>query len=184
MVMGAARRGNTRRCGALGEGAMETILEPRRSWKPGTPVSLWVSAALGGRVGGELSNTSRKIAFTSSRAAVCWRKDRPIRQNIIGRRVSWPRQRVARDGRFLCARRVLTLLNQVARKHGCRGCLHPLIEKRGNLLAEIGRMVETREFVALERIARSRKQELPRWLGPGTGHGGLLKVDVRTVTGQ
>jgi hypothetical protein len=176
MVMGVARRGNARRCGALGEGAMGATLEPLRSLRPGTPLGLLASAALGGKAGGELSNTSRKIAFTSSVAAVCRRGDRPIRKNIIGRSVSGLRQQIADAGRFLCSRRVLTLLNQVAREHSCRVLLHPLIEKRGNLLAEIGRVIETREFIALERIARSREQELPRWLGEGTSHGGLLEI--------
>jgi hypothetical protein len=176
MVIGVGRSGNARRCGALGEGAAVSVLEPLRSLRPGTPMSLLASPALSGRVGGELSKASRKIAFTSSRAAVCRRKDRPVRQNIIGRSVSGPRQRVPRAGRFLCAWRVLTLLNQVTREHGCRVFLHPLIEKCSNLLAEIGRMVETREFVALERIARSREQELPRWLGSGTSHESLLGI--------
>jgi len=176
MVMGIARGGNTRRCGALGEGAAVSVLEPLRSLRPGTPLSLRVSVALSGKPCGELSNTSRKIAFTSSGAAICRRGDRPLRQNIIGRSVSGPQQRVARAGRFLCARRVLPLLNQVAREHGCRVFLHPLIEKRGNLLAEIGRVAEARKFVALERIARSREQELPRWLGTGTSHESLLGI--------
>jgi hypothetical protein len=175
MVMRIARRGNTRRRGALGEGAGVSVLEPPRRLRTATPLGLLASAALSGKACGELSNTSRKIAFTSSGAAVCRRRDRAIRQNIIGRSVSGPQQRVARAGRFLCARRVLTLLNQVAREHGCRVFLHPLVEKRGNLLAEIGRMIETREFVALERIARSREQELPRWLRAGTSHGRLLE---------
>jgi hypothetical protein len=176
MVMGVARRGDARRCGALGEGAAVSVLEPLRSLRPGAPLGLLASAALNGKACGELSNTSRKIAFTSSVAAVCRRRDRPVRQNIIGHSISGPQQRVARAGRFLGAWRMLPLLNQVAREHGCRVFLHPLIEKRGNLLAEIGRMVETREFIALERIARSREQELPRWLRAGTSHGRLLEI--------
>jgi len=176
MLMGSARRGDARRCGALGEGAAVSVLEPLRSWRPGTPTGLLASAALSGKACGELSNTSRKITFTSSGAAVCRRGDRPIRQNIIGRAMSGPWERIAGARRFLYAWRMLPLLNQPAREHGCRVFLHPLIEKRGNLLAEIGRMAETREFVALERIARSREQELPRWLRAGTSHGRLLEI--------
>ena len=184
MVVGVARRGYTRRCGALGEGAAVSVLEPLRCLRPGTPPGLLASAALSGKACGELSNTSRKIAFTSSGAAICRRGDRPIRQNIIGRSVSGFRQQIADAGRFLRAWRMLPLLNQVAREHGCRVFLHPLIEKRGNLLAEIGRMAETREFIALERIARSREQKLPRGLGSGTSHKGLLRNSIRTVTDQ
>jgi hypothetical protein len=176
MVMGVARRGDARRCGALGEGAGVNVLEPLRRLRTGTPLGLLASATVSGKACGELSNTSRKIAFTSSVAAVCRRGDGPIRQNIIGRSVSGLRQQIADAGRFLRAWRMFPLLNQVAREHGCRVFLHPLIEKRGNLLAEIGRMVETREFVALERIARSREQELPRWLRAGTSHGRLLEI--------
>jgi hypothetical protein len=40
-----------------------------------------------------------------------------------------------------------------------------LIEQGGNLLAEIGGMRQTRQFKALQGVPRSRKQELPRWLG-------------------
>lgn len=176
MVMGIASGGNTRRCGALGEGAAVSVLEPLRSLRPGIPLGLLASAALSGKACGELSNTSRKIAFTSSVAAVCRRRDRPVRQNIIGHTMSGFRQQIDGAGRFLRAWWMFALLNQVAREHGCRVFLHPLIEKGGNLLAEIGRMIETREFVALERIARSREQELPRWLGAGTSHGRLREI--------
>jgi hypothetical protein len=37
-------------------------------------------------------------------------------------------------------------------------------------------MAETREFVGLERIARRREQELPRWLGPRTGDITLIEI--------
>ena len=42
---------------------------------------------------------------------------------------------------------------------------HPKIEKRANLLAEIGSMAETREFITLQRVARSGEKKLPRRLG-------------------
>jgi hypothetical protein len=176
MVMGVARGGDARRCGALGECGAVSVLEPLRSLRPGTRLGLLASAALTGKACGELSNTSRKIVFTSSGATICGRGDRPIWQNIIGHTVSGSRERIACARRFLCAWRTLPLLDQPAREHGCRVFLHPLVEKSGNLLAKIGRMAETREFVALERIARSREQELPGWLSVGTGHGALLEI--------
>lgn len=184
MVMLAARRGNTQRCGAPGEGAGLTGAGSLGRLRPGTPLSLWTSATLSVRVGGELSSTSRKIAFTSSGAAVCGRRDRTIRRNIIGRSMPVFRQQIADAGRPLCAWRALPLFDQPASEHGCRVFLHPLIEKRSNLLAKIGRMAETRKFIALERIARSREQELPRGLSSGPGHLRLLWSNRRTVTEQ
>jgi hypothetical protein len=47
MLMGNARGGNTRRCGALGEGAMGTTLELLHSLRPGTPLGPLASAARG-----------------------------------------------------------------------------------------------------------------------------------------
>jgi hypothetical protein len=177
------RRGGAGGCEPLETSAGWNAVGPRCGRRPGTPRRRWVSASLGGRVGGELSNSSRKIASTSSGTTVCGRRSRPIRQNIIGRTTPVLRQRVVGVRRLHGVRRPLALLDQPAGEHGCRVFFHPLIEKRPNLLAEIGGMTKPREFVALERIARSREQELPRWLRPGTGHVGLLRNDnICTVT--
>jgi len=179
------RRGGAGGCEALEGSAGWNAVGPQGRRRLGTPPSLGVSAALGGRVGGELSNTCRKIVSTSSGTTVCGRRNRPIRQNIIGRATPMLRQRVAGLRRLKGVRRPLALLDQPAGEHGCRVFLHPLIQKRANLLAEIGGMTKPREFVALQRIARSREQELPRGLGSGTDHVGLLRNDnIRTVTEQ
>ena len=184
MVMRVERSGGTRRCEALEESAAVSVLEPRGSLRPGTPRTLWVSAALSGRVGGELSNTSRKIAFTSRRAAILARWSGPIRKNIIGHGMSVPRQHLGGGGGLLQAQGALALFDQPARQHGCRVLLDPFIEKSGNLLSKIGRMTEAREFITLQRSARSREQELPRRFGPGTGQGRLLEVEVSKVMAQ
>lgn len=60
------------------------------------------------------------------------------------------RERFACEGLFPHGR-ALQLFHQPARQHGGGILLHPKIEKRGDLLAEIGGMAETREFIALER---------------------------------
>jgi hypothetical protein len=85
---------------------------------------------------------------------------------------------------LLQAQGALALFDQPARQHGCRVLLDPFIEKSGNLLPKIGRMTEAREFITLQRSARSREQELPRRFGPGTGQGRLLEVEVSEVMAQ
>ena len=185
MGLDIVRRGGAGGYEPLEGSAGWNAVEPRCGRRLGTPPSLGVSAALGGRVDGELSNASRKIASTSSKTTVSGRRNRPIRQNIIGRATPMLRQRVAGVRLLLSVRRPFALLDQPAGEHGGGVFFHPLIEKRGNFLAEIGGMTKPREFVALERIARSREQELPGGLCPRTGHVGLLRNDnVCTVTEQ
>jgi len=123
----------------------------------------------------KLQTKHRKIAFTSSGASVRGRRDRPIRKNIIGHRMpAFRRGRTGASG-FLRLRRALLLLHQPPREHGRRTFLKPLVEKRRDFLAEIGGMVEPREFIALQRVARGREKELPRRFGFLKGHTGLLK---------
>lgn len=82
------------------------------------------------------------------------------------------------------AGRTFALLDQPAREHGAGVFFDPLVEQSANLLAEIGGVSQTREFVTLERIARRREKKLPRRLRVGTGHVGLLKTNGCTVTKQ
>src|SRR5436309_10984496 len=56
--------------------------------------------------------------------------------------------------------------------------LEPLVEKRADFLPEIGGMPEAREFIALQRGARSRENEFPRGLRLLAVHKGLLETDV------
>jgi len=51
----------------------------------------------------------------------------------------------------------------------------PLVEQRADLLPEIGGMAEAREFIALQRGARSGEKELPRRLGFLAMHTVLLE---------
>jgi hypothetical protein len=186
MRWGIEERGGAGGCEPLETSAGWNAIGPLGRQRLGTPRSRWVSAALGGKVGGELSNSSRKIASTPSGTTVCGRRSRPIRQNIIGRSTPVLRQRVAAGvSRLMGLRRPLALLDQPAGEHGGAVFFHPLIEKRANLLAKIGGMTKPREFVALQRIARSREQKRPRWLGSGTDRVGLLRNNnICTVTEQ
>jgi hypothetical protein len=124
----------------------------------------------------------RKKLFTSSRTSICGRRDRPIRKKIIGHGMSVFPERFAGGNAFQHLLRPLLLFHQPARQHGCGVFLHPKIEKRADLFAEIGGMTETREFVALERVSRSREQKLPRRLGLVIVHEGLQAAGARTLT--
>ncbi len=124
----------------------------------------------------------RKMAFTSSGAPVCGRRDGPIRKKIIGHGVSVFRKSFHGRNVLMRLLRTFALLHQPARQHGRGIFLHPKIEKRANFLAEIRGMAETREFVALQRVARSGEQKLPRRLGFAMVHASLLAIGSRTLT--
>ena len=139
----------------------------------------------------EASLKKSKMSRTSRGTSNFGRWDRSIRKNIIGHRMrrgallgaGHARGRgVAGRGKQSLARAVfgnagrpLALLDQPAGQHGARAFVHPLVNQGANFLAEIGGMSQTRKFVALERVARSREKEFPRRLGWGTGHFSLLE---------
>ena len=106
---------------------------------------------------------------------------RPIRQKIIGR--SW-RRPIARNTRFRRLSRhrglAFALLHQPARQHRRTVLLYSLIYQGHDLLAEIGNMAEARQLVALQTVARSRQQKLPRRCGAGTMHGYLVTGKLYT----
>lgn len=78
-------------------------------------------------------------------------------------------------------RRSFSQLNQQARQHGCGVLVDPLVNQGRDLLAEIGGVRQTRQFKTLQGVPRSRKQELPRWLGRAGGHRPPMGTQ-RTVT--
>ena len=127
------------------------------------------------RAGGTLRIERRKIDFTSSSASVCGRRDRPLRKKIIGHGMSVFPWRFSGGSVFRRLLRPLPLLHQPARQHGGGVFLHPEIEKRANLLAEICGMAQTREFITLQRVTRSGEKELPRRLGLVVVHGASRK---------
>ncbi len=161
-----------------GARAREPLEHLTRGARPGLSDRGFVIA----RASGKLWIEHRKIAFTSSGASVCGRRDRPIRKKVIGHGMSVFRESFKRRRVFLCLLRAFPLLHQPARQHGRGIFLHPKVEKRANLLAEISSMVETREFIALQRVSRSREKKLPRRLGLVVVHAGLLESDIRTLT--
>jgi hypothetical protein len=174
-VLLAERMRRARGCMVLGASTGASDWKPLGCVDRSTRLGRRVGGTLSGKIGGELWIALREIAFTSRGAADCRRRDRPIRKKIIGHAIPVLRRQTGGVDGFLRVRRAFPLLHQPAREHGRGVLLDPLIEKGADLLAEIGGMTETREFIALQRIARSREQELPRRLDFGTDHGGLLK---------
>jgi len=167
---------------AFAENAVGSDLPSPWRRRPDTLRSQQINSAISGKAGGECCNMLRKIAITSSWAAVCGGRYFPIRKKIIGHDMSAPQRRFAGRSGLQHLRRALALLHQPAREHGAGVLFKPLIEKRADLFTEIGGMVKTREFVALQRGARSREKKLPRRLGLMTGHVSLLQDSVRKIT--
>src|SRR5260370_4805420 len=115
-----------------------------------------------GKASGKLWIEQLKIAFTSSGASVCGRRERPIRKKAIGHSRSYLRNTLTGRNVSLHWLRPFPLLHQPAREHRRGIFLHPLVEKAANLFAVIGGMTKTREFKALQRIAHGGGNELPR----------------------
>jgi hypothetical protein len=167
------RRG-ARYCGAFEENAGANgreLLEHALLTTPPGPID---HGFVRGKTGGKLLMERRKMAFTSSGASICGRRDCPIRKKIIGH--GMPVFPKCFRGRNVLLRllRAFPLLHQPARQHGRGVLFHPKIEKRGNFFTEIGGVAETREFVALQRIARSGEKKLPRRLSFAMVHASLL----------
>jgi hypothetical protein len=116
----------------------------------------------------------RNSGLASRRAARCWWRSGLLREKIIGHSVGSIEPRFCAGDGVLDLRRTLALLHQPARQHGRGVFFQPLVEQSTNLLAEIGGMTQARQFVRLQRIARSGQKKLPRRLRVVPGHGILL----------
>ena len=114
-------------------GARESM--PLGHMTPGTTPGPSDRGFVSARAAGKLRIERRKIAFNSSGAAVCGRRDRPIRKKVIGHGVPILPKRFTRGRVFLHLRRAFPLLHQPARQHGGGVFLHPKVEKRADLLA-------------------------------------------------
>jgi hypothetical protein len=180
MIAGGRRQ--TGLCDAFKGNAGERMWNPPGYTRPDKPSSPICRDFSFGKFSGGLWTAVRKITITSSRASICGRRDQTIRKKVIGHSVSVLRKRFSGANVFLHLLRTLALLDQPACQHGGGVLLHPEIEKRANLLAQIGSMAKTREFIALERVSRSREKELPRGLGFEVIHMGLLESGFRKLT--
>ena len=100
-----------------------------------------------------LLTASNSPSFTET----CLRRRR-IREEIIGRTSGLSLVSIA-------ARRqdfARLMLHQPTRQHGRGKLFHPLIEHWGNFLSQIGRVAQSRQFIALKTVTRCGQEELPR----------------------
>src|SRR5215472_125224 len=136
-----------------------------------TPLRRLARGKLSGALAAKTSIHFPGISLTSSRTVICVRPGGAIRKNIIGHGTAARREQLFGSTGIRCARGAFALLDQQAREHGAGIFFEPLIEQGVDFLFQIGSVSKAREFVALQRVARSREQELPRGLGLGTEHG-------------
>jgi hypothetical protein len=135
-----------------------------------TPLGSEADQGIGDIFRANATNKLQKTCKTSGWAAVCAMRGVSIRKKIIGHRMC---AIVARSGVGKHLRRParsIPLLQKPARQHGGGVLFHPLIDQRGNFLAQVRCISQTRQFKTLQRVPRSREQELPGWLGRASGH--------------
>ena len=170
-AMLAEGRRQARWCEAISRNAGARVWEPLGPTTRGTLPVPGDGGLVSGKASGKLWIEHQKIAITSRWASICGRRDRPIRKKVIGHGMSVCRENFTRKRVFSHLLRAFPLLHQPARQHGRGIFLHPKVEKGANLLAQIGGMAKTREFIALQRSSRSREKKLPWRLGFVVGHG-------------
>lgn len=140
------------------------------------------------KIGKTLRLTPRRSGESSSAATrTVWMND-TIRQKIIGHRMAVCGRGVG-GGRVCGLLRLrgkngaLALLDQPTGDHGVGVLVEPLVEQGRDLLAEIGRVTKSGEFVALERVAGGGEKELPGRLGAIGVHGALRRQLVTYSVG-
>jgi hypothetical protein len=164
-AMDVEESGQTRFCEAFSGNVGEREWKPARHTMLGTLPEPNGRHLVSARAGGKLEIERRKIVFTSSGASVCGRRDGPIRKKIIGHGMSIFRERFSSESIFRRLLRTLPLFHQPARQHGGGIFLDPKVEKRADLLAEIGGMAETREFIISAASCAKRREETPTEVG-------------------
>ncbi len=117
-AMDVEETGQTRFCEAFSGNVGEREWKPARNTMPGTLPEPNGRHLVSARAGGKLEIERRKIAFNSSSASVCGRRDRPIRKKIIGHGMSIFRARFSSESIFRGLLRTLPLFHQPARQHG------------------------------------------------------------------
>jgi hypothetical protein len=145
-------------CGARVGSLSRSGVAARRELAAG---GVWGDTRL--RDGGGAAALAQNSACASLSIANCGRRGRLIRKKIIGHGLHGFAASIAVCRRFL-RHRVLALMHQQSRQQRRSVLFQPGIQQLGDLLAEIGGVVQAREFVALQGIAGSGEQELPRGL--------------------
>jgi hypothetical protein len=167
--------GETRGCAGMAGGSSARVVR----WLPvtahRTPRRCLDDTALLAGNGLKSGLSARILGRRSRTAAKIGRRARLIREKIIGHAMRAVAPRVGSSSslvicclplRRLASRGgMFALLHQPARKHSRGVLFKPGIQQLRDLLAEIGRVAQTGEFVALQGSARRREKELPRRLG-------------------
>jgi hypothetical protein len=164
-----------RRCAAPAAMAAARELCSQRRAARGTPVRLGADWSMSVETSVEMKSGPRNSGSTSRRAARCWWRRGLIREKIIGHRMRSVQPRFGPGDGVRNLPGMLSLFHQPARQHGRGVFFEPLIEQSADLLAEIGGMTQTCQFIRLQRVARSGQKKLPRRLGLVAGHGILLR---------
>lgn len=105
-------------------------------------------------------------------------RNESINQKVIGRTMTGGGSRLR--GRRIFRRGIhgeSALLDEPTGEIRSGVFFKPLIEQGSDFLAQIGGVSEAREFIGLERIARSREKEFPGGLGAGLRHDNLQNVE-------
>lgn len=109
-------------------------------------------------------------------------RDQSISQIVIGRNLGAVRLQGRSTNLAGVSPAALTLLDQPARQQGGGALLDPLIEKPGNIVPQICRVVQPRQLKAAQGEDRSRKEKIPRWLGSVRAHIDPLGADRNQST--
>jgi len=152
-----------RKFSARAEGAFAR--PPRR-----TPLRSEADQSIGDIFRASGTNKLQKPCKTSGWTAACALRGVSIRKKIIGHRMCAVVARFDVGKHLRGPAGTIPLLQKPARQHGGGVLFHPLIDQRGDFLAQVRRVSQARQFKALQRVPRSREQELPRWLGRAAGH--------------
>ena len=101
-----------------------------------------------------------------------------FREKVVGRIYQRADNFAGRDGRGLQG---VVVIEHPAGQHGLGGLLDPLVDERGDFVAQIGSVIQTSEFKALQGRSRcclqvvKRRSELRRSHGRGSNCIGLAR---------
>jgi len=167
--------GEARGCAGMAGGSAAWVVRLLPVTAHRTPRRCLDDSALLAGSGLKSGLSARILGCRSRTAAKIGRRARLIREKIIGHAARAVVPRVASGSSLVIRCRPLVrlpsrggmfaLLHQPARKHGRGVLLKPGVQQLGDLLAEIRRVAEPRELIALQGISRRREKELPRRLG-------------------
>src|SRR6266852_1554006 len=146
----------------------------------GTPLRGWDETTWPAKEGGDTAARLQNWRCASLSTANFGRRGRLMREKIIGRGMRGLAPSIAVHRSFL-HNRMLALLHQPARQQSRSVLIEPGIQQLRDLFAEIGGVVQTRKFVAVQGIARGREQKLPRRLS-FVIHGVLREGATSTIT--